>query len=456
MTSILTFNSHIRYIKDIGGFNSFVDDLKPSYLLAYVDKKEHGLHIQTMQQRFPNTKIIARVYVENPASREGLEGKFHLPAADGRKWIVSPVDALNEWGSLGQNGLILNLLNEPDTYNYENVKPLTDWIEQVCNLAIARNISVMVGNFSTGHPPVVNGMWSSEYDRLLTILSEKRNQGIYLGLHEYGITAGRVGRLDAMVSRCDKLGIPAPNVIISEFGIDHSPNEVPELLGYRSRNMAGIPYADWIATTVNNAYRKHIDSGVLKAVCVFSYGNSGGWNSFDIEGDSDFRSQLLIHNTKGVFELTPPKPVTPAFTIAVDLGKRYTIRLPGGTLRKMYKAPALWSESNGTVAESSVITVVDKLYSGGDWWIKISYDRNGAGYTGWINSDGGIVRFQSLTTEFPPVIVPTEPTTPAPAENGANPPLPLIPVLTKADIAKEVIKAKMLVAYWEDLLARAA
>lgn len=307
-------NAHIRYIKDWTLFAERMVDLRPAAIVAMVDKDEHIPYVLKLADdlRPIGTLVVGRVWVAD------IEGQFHLkPAAPGdeRKYIVSPADALNAWGVLGDRGkrdnVSLYLMNEPSGYNADWRARLCDWWGEAFQLATARHISLVGPNFATGHPELTaDGLeWTPDLDRLLHEFGASNLH--YLGLHEYlpGIGVNnRVGRVQAVINRCNRLGIKPPRVLITEAGYDSDGKDQHN--GYKSRNMSGTAYANIMIETWKRDYEP---LKVVLAMCVFSYGDSGGWGNFDTEPDAPFWAFMTNHAPlKKTGPLPPVGMPTPA------------------------------------------------------------------------------------------------------------------------------------------------
>jgi hypothetical protein len=311
----ISVNAHIRYMKAYeGGFLPWIKQLNPAVLVTMVDdnppgKEDQTPYIQQLAAQIPHTRVVARV-------KHDLDGGFHTkPQTDPRRWVADPDDFLNKWGHLGKRNMSLYALNEPDDgidddgkVDPEKVKRLNEWCVAVMEKAAARDISVTIANFGTGIPAEVTRQWHFAFDPILCCLSKYRDLHL-LGLHEYlPDEVFRVGRFRFMLSRCKELGIPPPRVIITEHGVD---TDGGPRNGYRSRGWSGAQYGDILLDVYQRIYRPFVESGVIAGLCVFSYGNSGGWESFDVESDKDFKDKLLAA-PEIVVKADPPSPQPPS------------------------------------------------------------------------------------------------------------------------------------------------
>ncbi len=310
-------NAHLGYIKDWPKFIERMRRLNPAVILAYIDDMAQDAKIYELKSALPDTKVIARIKEDKFLTANNLsDGGFHLEGGDGG-YRMSPASFLNRYGRLGQGGLVLYALNEANGYGDE--ARLVTWVLELIDLADARNISLCLINFATGHPAERDDQWmhrkegensGATFDPILIRLANSNTH--FMGLHEYLPGEGwRVGRLWKMVRRCRALGINTPRCIITEWGVDATHGEKSGPNGYRSRGWTSIVYF----SALNNIYfawlKALVDSGILLGMCIFSYGNSGGWVAFDIENDKDF-NELMITQAPRIEVVVPDtQPIYP-------------------------------------------------------------------------------------------------------------------------------------------------
>lgn len=311
MTQPNGFNIHLRYVKDIGKLYRRMDSLQPAVQTVMIDKDEHIPFVLDLAARYPQTLIVGRV-------RDVNDGGFHTePVNDPqqRKYIASPNDFLNRWGALGQGkNLSLYTLNEPmckEDMTDDEIKRLTDWYVETVNLAKGRGISLTGPNFGYGQPGLnrpVNDQWDARLDPLLYNLSANRDT-MFLALHEYGPgEPHHLGRLLFMLARCHELKILAPKIVIPEFGLDSTTS--PQN-GYKARGLSGDAYVKQMSPVIKRIYMPLVEQGILLGWCFFSYGNSGGWDAFDVEDDEPFFDTLSYAIASG--SMKPTKPIPPYF-----------------------------------------------------------------------------------------------------------------------------------------------
>lgn len=451
MSSIIGYNAHIRYMQNYEQFVATSQRIAPAYNLAYVDSAPHLSYAKLFADSQAGQTVI-RLW-------HSLDGAFfQKPTAPGdtRYYIVSPQDYLDAYGAYATGKMILNVLNEPNGFaeTSDTMRRVT-WMSELLTIAARRKLQLVVYNWGDRHPEMIGDQWSGADDDILKIMANYPDL-FYMGMHLYG-PDDIADHLAGYVKRCETLKIVPNRVIVTEYGLDSTGGAEN---GYKSRKWTGKQYADWQIGQVKGALKPFIDSGVLVGLCTYCVGNSGGWANFDVETDSEYFTTIEAAVKAGELAPLTTKPVDitkPEYTPApVEVGKRYAMRSPAGYRRILHRAPMLGSESVASIPDGSIVMVLEEKAVKADWWRKVSYTDKGVTLQGWISMDGGLVKFQSLTTEFTPVTPPPAINTPEPAENAGNSGLQPITVLTKADIQKQIIFKELELAQLRDLLARAA
>lgn len=302
----LGVNAHLAYV-DIGKLIERMQWLRPRTLVGFIDSDNDMPKVRTLKAALPDTLVIGRAYL-----KDGVEGKFHLqPEAPGdiREYIAAPADVVNRWGDLGKIGMSLNVHNEPGTDDPDRVTRLVKWTCDALDYAVTQAVHLTVLNLATGHPRLSGKQWDYLFDPLLLTLSKYRDWHT-LGLHEYLPEDGRIGRFKAMIERCKVLGIQPPRVVMTEFGVDSGPGE--KVNGYKSRGWDGADYAMKLIDLVERVYRPYLDDGTLLGLNVFSYGNSGIWNNYDVSTDQGYWDTLKDWHYQ-------PTAVKPVEVIPVDI-----------------------------------------------------------------------------------------------------------------------------------------
>lgn len=257
---------------------------------------------QDILARTPNTLVVYR----------------HWP--DERDFQVAP----REWVQLmlgrtrGNKRLVYYALNEP---------PLTPaivrWCVEVVEEATRAGIRVCVLNLPTGNPE------PAQWEIARPLLERLAGSAHFLGLHEYAggvITSGLVGghptliqpsqwpqsvknvtcwhcgRFRFLLEYCARARITPPSILITEHGFDHTDDiktwlqslrKTPpfaDIRGWRSlREQWALWFPAWAAEQAFYEQLIWADRVVYQNTpvvgqCIFCYGNTGGWESFDVEG----------------------------------------------------------------------------------------------------------------------------------------------------------------------------
>ena len=361
------FNVHLRYMKDYGKFMQRMTALQPAVLTVMVDDQEPGkedqtVYIKALADALPKTLIVARV-------KHRMDGGYHTkPRTVPDYWVASPTNFLNKWGHLGRDNMTLYALNEPSgkVNDAETIDRLVRWCVEVMGEAAKRGISLTLPNFGTGLPDLgLTGQWDYTFDPILKSLSQYR-QLHYIGLHEY--LPGepyRVGRLMFMMGRCQTLNIEPPKIIITEFGVDDD-GSGDKRNGYKSRGWSGDFYMRTLADTYKRTYSSFVGSGKIVGTCLFSYGNSGGWDSFDVENDQSFFDTLQTLVNSGGLTPTKPIPVQPPETPKPEPAKPTEppapVELPPPAKPEPERKPRTWTITiMATDEEAAQVTALGTL-----------------------------------------------------------------------------------------------
>lgn len=303
--SLIGMNAHLPYIKNWAQFHTRMQALNPAMVVAYIDNLNDANLITRLQAIVPDTLIVSRLY-------HPQDGAFHLKRADGAEWVASPPDTVNWLSLIAGSGRALSLLNEPGTT--ADVGRLCKWVIDTLKVASARGIVCCVGNFSTGTPPLAGNEWDMGFDDILRAVSGTPH---YLGLHEYlpGETY-RIGRLAMAIRRAESIGVKPPKILITEYGVDTDGGKES---GYKTRGWTGEYYATMLCDVAQRVYLPLANTGLVHGAAVFSYGNSGGWEAFDVEGDAAFFDALYTNapRYKAIAPVQPPPaPIAPPLTQA--------------------------------------------------------------------------------------------------------------------------------------------
>lgn len=468
MSSILGFNTHIRYLKDYTDFVAFNQRIAPAYNLAYVDNPAHLPYAKTFADS-QQGKTVVRLW-------HSLDGAFFLRpegVGDNRYYIASPQDYLDQYGAYAQGNMILNVLNEPSGYlDSASTTRLITWMSELLTIAARRKLQLCILNWSDRHPKLIDGQWDNAFDDIIKIAAGYPEL-FYVGVHMYGPDK-LTEHLKGYFKRCETLGIQPNRVICSEFGLDTTGGADN---GYKSRGWTGKQYADWQIGQVKSDLKPFIDSGKLVGLCTFCAGNSGGWQHFDIEPDMEYRT--AIETASKMEELEPVttyvKPVQPSpITIVpkpdnVIMGTNRVIQsFKGGQLYRHLRIEPRWDATDtAQVYKGTVIRVYDfpsekgavnKSGEIGTWkYVEKLDSEKQVIASGWMWVDNlTYISGATGTSEFPVVTPPPATGAPEPAENAGNSGLQPIVILTRADIQKQIAFRELEIAQLRDLLARTA
>lgn len=403
MQSRLTINCLPQYTADMGKLLRFLRSLDPVTVVCGIDSMNAADRIYEIQAALPNTKVIGRFIFNG-------DGGMHMKpqaAGDNRKYIVSPLDAINAWGDLGKNGRMLYLLNEPklNGASDEDVTRLSVWIIEAMSLATQRGISLCIGNFGVGHPALnANGEYDPRLDDVLIALSAAREQHT-LGIHVYQ-PADVTTRLEGMVKRCKTLGIPYCKVHITEAGFDVSAGS-GALNGYKSRGYSGSQFAAFQIDKMENAYGSYIEGDVLQSVATFVWGGEASWHNFNVEPDTDWQAAILDAESKGLLSVTTS--TTPAYKPSLfTAGSKYTLQSKGGERTNVHSTPIVAVDNNlKLIEDKTVVTAIEVKQVAYDFWYRFSSETPPI-TDGWVSGRGGDLSWTPYLEQPapPPVVVP--------------------------------------------------
>lgn len=418
MTSrILGVNLSLDHTLDVKVRDDFNRALLSAQTVVMVDAPKDIPKIIEYQRAHPYTTVIGRVHYE-------LDGGMHeAPKAvqdAGKRYVVSPLDWINEVGVLGQgdNGWCY-VMNEPDGVDISNdIKDrLVSWIEEWQQLAIIRGVKSVLFNFGDRHPKIVNGQWEARYHGILRTCA--RHPDLFrIGLHSYG-PDGLVEHLEALVATCKELKIKPVEVVISEYGLDThlgSPD------GYKARGWTGQQYAAWMDKTINGELRPYIDSGVIVGLCVFCWNANPRWQAFDVQLDKNWRETILDIAGEGRLDVVNPttKPVEQFVQKPQDA--KWHHEWQAKEQRNIRSGPSIEYREGGTLLKGDKFTMYDsptvqELAADGqvyNWkWVESERGNGWCRVTGW-----GIIRITPPTVEVPiaPPVDPVDIPTPQPPE----------------------------------------
>lgn len=366
MASPLSINVKPFYCKDWEACLNWLKLLDPVVLVVCVDQVDHFHYIQEAQAALSNTKIVAR-FID-----QIHDGGMHLaPQApnDTRKYIVSPTDQLNRTREYGRNGLIAYYFNEPDTKaSLDDLNSLADHTITAMDLAASRefDMALCVCNFGIGHPKPENGYLPTWMHPILTKLNEHHNRHYY-GLHAY-LPMDILEHLKALKKTCERLKIPMPRCIITEFGFDNDGTN--SLNGFKSRGITAENFATWCVDVCQDDFRSYLESGTLLGICTFIYGDDASWKNYNVETGMNgevstaWRDTVLTAKRAGDLDMVINN---------IQNGRLYHIATKEAEV-PVYLTPAVdATQIIGRVPNDAIVVAGNAVRIGGDTFIQVKY-----------------------------------------------------------------------------------
>lgn len=353
----------------------------------------------------------------------------HRTHPDSEEWKgVSPEAWYAKNRNRGRDGVLIHTQNETEVSD-----AYMKWNTGVIRAARPDDTRIVFLNFAVGHPEPEQ--WKRPAFR--EFLEEMAIDGDrhYIGLHEYwpsAVTAlmrggdpaiidpakwpktlaelfpgWLVGRYPFLFQACDDMGIRHPQVLLNEVG-----NASIGAAGDWQRNLPKTPnYNDhdgwkserevwrqwWSQWTHEQAYAKQMIWAVkvawvgVKGVCVFGWGDSGGWDAFNVENAVEFHREMEA----GLKIATPPAPPV-ADVPFPSTGFVPATLSPVGTTVNVRIQPKLDAEIvtvlattvHGEIASSAAYPVGNFL------WYPIRFN----GVQGWCRNDV----FDAILDDTPP------------------------------------------------------
>lgn len=313
-----------------------------------------NIHAQNLQNK---NKALQWLKDNNPEAIVVLDDQdFASQAADlGIKYVILRVTtnddnihlklrSFQEWwnavkAKYTDKRLIVHFGNEPHT-NFELLASMS--CDGMAILANGGHRGIF-GNFSVGTPEFKD--WDTTLRPMIETLIEYKGYHL-LGIHEYWMNSPEVcipyelGRYNALFDYYPRNSI---SIILTEFGTDYLSNlNLPKQIGIKDYDESFL-----LAKTkqiVNAIYAKP----EVKGICYFCYGNSGGWDKYNLEGN-DFLNHF------GEFEMQEVLP---------EIGKQYNIASTGTSTNRRTE-PNTTSAPSGSVTTSTQATL---LAINGDWY----------------------------------------------------------------------------------------
>jgi hypothetical protein len=412
--SRLSYNIHGQNIVDKDRLFSHLVTLNPA---AVVCMDEPGL-AREIKDHLPNATVIFRW------NGDGGDGNIYqrmMPAP----WLAMMMDKLQ-----GDRRIMLYTNNESGL-----PRRLIAWLTELVQLANEIDVSLCMLNTATGNPQPDDWEMAKPVLELLAV-----NRQHVLGLHEYAggvITSGlfggypdnagvepgkpgglnliprgnwpddvskvtryHVGRFKFLLDYCDKEKIKHPRIIITEHGFDDTSDIKPwldklrktppfqNIRGWKSLSHQWLVW--WPEWSAQQAYFEQLrwanetiyKGSPVEAQLMFCYGNSGGWEGFQVDDANELQS-LLVQDAQA----TPEPPVLYP-TLPTPLDARWQqFALTGQDNYYIRPAPSTLDVDLTTKIRAGELFsyIPDVEYvNEGVTWIQV---KNSAGNVGWASKE---------------------------------------------------------------------
>lgn len=265
---MIGLNILAQFVKDRDKLYHWLTRVRPTVVVV-MDNIDMARRIRS---QFPGCTVIYRAY--NPNDHRWHEA-------------MTPAAWLDMHTPQAADGIVLQVFNEPGFS-----APLAAWCVEVMRLAAERGIRLCLPNFAVGNPPE-DVITSGAVDDLLRAFA--RYPQHILGLHEYWTNHPvtdppyLTGRFRAWLERAEQIGAAAPRIVITEHGRDRAGARHD---GWRGIGLSEDAYADMLIRAQQDIYALH-----RIPTCVFCYGASDDWQSFDMEGAETLLRRIEGYNT---------------------------------------------------------------------------------------------------------------------------------------------------------------
>lgn len=363
-----SLNAHLGYA-NTSRLLTDIQRLKPAVVLAYLDNKDNAWILNEIEKVNPQGRLVVRMFHRD-------DYRFHHNGSDGG-YVKSPKTFIDEFAWAQGSKRWVQAMNEPSGYDVESPR-LNAWMSEVMELS---PYPLAVFNFATGHPANSGERWTNVFDGAVRTLNKYRTKHL-ASLHEYGPGTGyRIGRYRWFHNHCKYLGISPLPVIITEWGVDAAYDGDP-LNGYKSRGWMDRQYFEQMLYWYHNFYRPEVLAGLVYGQTVFCYGNSGGWQNFDIENTAVVE-YMVNEGPKDIVKMS----TTPAYPPLLDINSpkwvRGKISLPYGPVNYRSVPSTTGNTPLGTLRSAQVVDYADlypdmawiqiKLMDGTRAWINRQY-----------------------------------------------------------------------------------
>jgi len=423
MTPQSRISINVHPVPDKGKLMTFVRALNPRAVVV-LNATDTAREIK---DALPDCEVIFRFKGGTGEGDDGANLLIHTPAM----WLSKMAAKLG-----GDKRIILHTTNEAPL-----TKQVIDWHVELLKLANMQGWRLCVLNLATGNPEpekrddkgniIQESQWQIAHS-LLELLSQHRQH--ILGLHEYAggiITSGLIGgnpkfiapgewpaivpftrwhmgRNRFLVAYCERHEIEPPRIILTEHGFDDTYDikpwldtlvktpPFPNIRGWRSLvNQWKSWWPMWDAERAYFEQLKWANEALYKgtpveAQCIFTFGNSGGWEGFDIYNAPELQG-LLIDYAK-----VEPSVMYPPLPFGSDTRFKKWVNESGDNYRVRPYPNMQYAESGWITKDEAFDYIPDVSYEN---WIQV---KSLAGIIGW--TDRGI-----LAKALPPPIPLPEP-----------------------------------------------
>lgn len=321
----------------------------------------------------PSTKVVGRIYV--PDSE--VEDRINRDPVEAARWMDNLVRSHSAYG-IGKIAY-WQIANEVcQGPNWDSFVKLATCMSTWMDLAGA-DYGCALFAFSVGNPdtPGNNPAW---WKHITPVLKKAAKLGHVLAIHEYGWDPGLDGPPDKegkptvewhaqrYVNKVRPLlEVREVQVVVTEFGYD--PRLVGLKKGWRDSGMAAYRYANLL---IEKEARYGLYRDQIMGVCVFTYGSTPDWSTYDIMGEVARRLSEEAERTlqaQGSVPVVPEPPsVTDLRTAALTAGKKQA-RIPLNPNAALLKAMAVSLYSPASDEFSFVFTGVQYI---GQWSEKVT------------------------------------------------------------------------------------
>jgi hypothetical protein len=469
--SKISYNIHAQMVKDSTRLKNHLLKIQPAAVLAM-----DGLGLaQEIKAALPNTLVIHRNY--------GITN-----GDDDIHKRVSPEKWLDLRAKESDGGIYLYTTNEPGFS-----QDCLDWHVHLMELAAARSVRLVIGNFGVGTPGADD--WGRA-QRMLELLDQHRELFI-LGLHEYAcgiITSGlyggypdnagvqpgtpggqnlipkdkwpadvstvtmfHMGRFNFLLTYCKLHGLNPPRIILTEHGMDDVSDIKPwaekldktspylNIRGWKSLHNQWNTWFNPVGWSAERAYLEQLawadrviyHNSPVEAQLVYCWAHSSeDWEQFDVAEASEFQSLLEAYAAEKVVDVSPKTATSTQNIVATGVPKPENAGagtkvtvLIRGQYKNLRSGPGTNYTDDGDINNGEALTIFYATARPDSTGGKWAWIEGAHDGAGWMSIDGVI--FTNVPTKPIPVVTqpPGAPPNPDLPPDVPKPPAP-VPVPT--------------------------